>query len=85
MNEVYTKMVRIGNSRGVRIPKTLIDQMGFTEDVKIIIEPTQLVLRPVTHIRKGWDEQFRQMAKNGDDVLLDKVTLTKWDRSEWEW
>lgn len=85
MNEVYTKMVSIGNSRGVRIPKTLIKQMGFTEDVKIIIEPTQLVLRPVTPIRMGWDEQFRLMAKNGDDVLLDKATLTKWDRSEWEW
>jgi antitoxin MazE len=85
MNVINTKMVNIGNSRGVRIPKTLIKQMGFTDDVKIIIEPTQLVLRPVTPIRMGWDEQFRLMAKNGDDVLLDKGTLTKWDRSEWEW
>ena len=48
MNAVYTQIVKIGNSRGVRIPKMLIEQMGFTKDVEIVVQRGQLVLRPVT-------------------------------------
>lgn len=85
MNAVYTQIVKIGNSRGVRLPKTLIEQMGFTRDVEIIIQRGQLLLRPVVQARFGWEEQFREMANYGDDVLLDEPVATKWDRSEWKW
>jgi len=85
MNAVYTQIVKIGNSRGVRLPKVLIDQMGFTKDVEIIIQRGQLVIRPVVHPRRGWEEQFRAMAQHGDDKLLDEPVSTKWDRSEWTW
>jgi antitoxin MazE len=84
MNAVYTQIVKIGNSRGVRLPKMLIEQMGFTKDVEIVIQRGQLVLRPVTRPRRGWDEQFRSMAKHGDDKLLDEPVSTRWDRSEWK-
>jgi antitoxin MazE len=85
MNAVYTQIVKIGNSRGVRIPKMLIEQMGFTKDVEIVVQRGQLVLRPVTRPRRGWDEQFRAMAENGDDKLIDEPVSTQWDRSEWKW
>lgn len=66
-----TRIVRIGNSRGVRIPKLLLDQVGLTDDVEISAENDALVIRPARVPRAGWDEAFRAMAERGDDVLLD--------------
>lgn len=85
MNVVHTQIVKIGNSRGVRLPKLLIEQMGFTKDVEIVVQRGQLVLRPVTRPRRGWDEQFLAMAEHGDDKLIDEPISTQWDRSEWKW
>ena len=85
MNIVRTQIVKIGNSRGVRLPKLLIEQMGFENDVEILIQRGQLVLRPLNHPRRGWEEQFLAMAKHGDDKMLDKPISTQWDRSEWKW
>lgn len=85
MNILHTQIVKIGNSRGVRLPKLLIEQMGFGNEVEIIVQRGQLVLRPVLRPRRGWDEQFIAMAKRGDDKMLDKPASTQWDRSEWEW
>jgi len=82
-----TKVVRIGNSRGVRIPKTLLEQCGLQGDVELEVREGQLVLRSATRPRAGWDEAFRRMREHGDDVLLDRdsLPLTKWDRTEWRW
>ena len=85
MNIVHTQIVKIGNSRGVRLPKLLIDQMGFKKDVEIVVQRGQLVLRPATHPRYGWEEQFLAMAQHGDDKMLDELTTTQSDRSEWKW
>jgi antitoxin MazE len=85
MNTVRTQIIKIGNSRGVRLPKLLIDQMGFDNEVEIFVQRGQLVLRPVALVRRGWEEQFQLMAKNGDDHLIDEPMPTKWDRSEWKW
>jgi len=85
MNIVHTQIVKIGNSRGVRLPKLLIEQMGFNNEVEIVVQDGQLVLHPVTHPRHDWDEQFLAMAKRGDGKMLDELTSTKWDRSEWIW
>jgi antitoxin MazE len=85
MNTVRTQIIKIGNSRGVRLPKLLIDQIGFDDEVDIFIQRGQLVLRPVARPRRGWNEQFQAMAKNGDDLLSDKIVPTKWDESEWQW
>jgi len=72
-------------SRGIRIPKTLIDQVKLGNEVEIVVQRGQLVIRPVSRPRNGWDEQFRAMAEHGDDQLLDKPVPTKWDRSDWVW
>jgi antitoxin MazE len=85
MNTVKTQIIKIGNSRGIRIPKTLIDQVNLGNEVEIVVQRGQLVIRPVSRPRSGWDEQFRAMAERGDDQLLDKPVATKWDRSDWVW
>jgi antitoxin MazE len=72
-------------SRGIRIPKTLIAQVKLGNEVEIVVERGQLVIRPVSRPRNGWDEQFRAMAEHGDDQLLDKPVPTKWDRNDWVW
>ena len=81
-----THIVRIGNSRGVCIPKPLLEQSGLQGEVEITVEDDSLVIRPVRRPREGWAAAFREMAKQSDDVLLDaeKPTSTNWDESEWE-
>lgn len=82
-----TNVVRIGNSRGIRIPKTLIEQCGFGETVELDVQNGCLVVRSADRPRAGWDEAFRAMAEAGDDGLLDAEapSQTEWDTAEWEW
>ena len=85
MNTIRTQVIKIGNSRGIRIPKPLIDQARLGNEVEIAVQRGQLVIRPVSRPRSGWDEQFQAMTEHGDDQLIDKPVPTKWDRSEWVW
>lgn len=82
-----TSLVRIGNSRGIRIPKTILEQCRLSETVELEVEKDRLVIRPARKPRSGWEEAFRQMAQQGDDILLDKGFLpaTRWDRTGWKW
>jgi antitoxin MazE len=84
---VRTNLVRIGNSRGVRIPKALIDQVGLRDAVELEVEAGRLVIRPAEHERAGWEAVFEQMAELGDDALPEwgPVGQTDWDRTDWEW
>ena len=81
------RVIRIGNSRGVRIPKTLLEQCGLRETVELEMENGHLVLRSSVAPRRGWDEAFRHMHRHGDDKLLDKESSspTKWDKAERQW
>ena len=85
MNAIKTQIVKIGNSRGIRIPKLLIDQIRLGNEVEIAVQRDRLVIRPTSRPRYGWDARFRAMAEDGDDRLLDESTLTRWDASAWEW
>lgn len=82
-----TRIVQIGNSKGVRIPKLLLEQTGLDGEVEIRAERNSLVIRPVKRARAGWAAAFREMARRGDDALLDSPlpTLSSWDEDEWEW
>lgn len=82
-----TRIVRIGNSQGIRIPKPLIDQAGLNGEVELLVEKDALVIKPVRKPREGWDKAFAEMARRGDDVLLDDpaLTPTEWDETEWQW
>lgn len=81
-----TRIVRIGNSRGVRIPKLLLEQSGLDGEVEINAAKGALVIRSAAKPRTGWAAAFRAMALRKDDVLLDDVpALSSWDEDEWEW
>jgi antitoxin MazE len=80
-------LVRIGNSRGIRIPKPVIEQCGFGDEVEMLVQNNELVIRSSSSAREGWSTAFAQMAEFGDDELLDRVAEppTTWDDEEWEW
>ena len=80
-----TRIVAIGNSQGVRLPKAVLAASGLSGDVEIETGDGEVVIRAVRHPRDGWEKAAREMHSNGDDVLLDPETPTKWDRTEWEW
>jgi antitoxin MazE len=85
---MVAKIVKIGNSRGIRIPKILLEQSGLHDEVELEVRKNQLVIKPKRSIREGWESAFRRMAENGDDQLLDKdgmSTQSNWDEEEWEW
>jgi antitoxin MazE len=81
------KIVAIGNSRGVRLPKPLLEQAGIEGDVEVEVDGNALVLRAVKKgPRKGWEKAFQVMSERGDDGLLDsKSVASAWDQEEWEW
>jgi antitoxin MazE len=82
-----TNIVRIGNSRGIRLPKSVIDQCRLKDSVELEVKGNALVIRPVRVQRNGWSVAFSGMARYGDDKILDEdiVSATEWDRSEWRW
>ena len=84
---IKTRIIKIGNSRGIRIPKTLLDQAELNGEIEIEVQGEQLIVRSIHSPREGWDEQFTRMAELGDDRLLDSevISLSKWDKDEWEW
>lgn len=80
------RIIKIGNSRGIRIPKTILDQTGIMDDVEIEIEKKRIIIRPVINPREGWDAAFKVMGKMGDDELLVAENIShSWDNEEWQW
>ena len=83
---IKTRLVKIGNSQGVRIPKLVLDQLNLPLDLELEVQDDHLIVRPSSRPREEWAEQFRQMAERRDDRLLDPdLTLTEWEATEWQW
>lgn len=82
-----TRIIKIGNSQGIRIPKLLLDQTGLSDEVELELQQDQIVIRSMHRARQDWADEFRRMAEQGDDKLLDGDVLapTTWDQEEWEW
>jgi antitoxin MazE len=82
-----TRIIRIGNSQGIRIPKLYLQQTGLSEEVELDVQDKEIVIRSVGHPRQGWAETFSSMAQHGDDQLLDKESRNQssWDEAEWQW
>lgn len=80
-------LIRIGNARGICIPKPRLEQCRLQDEVEMEVRDGHLEVRPVTKPRSGWDDTFRRMHEQGDDVLLDEGLLlaSQWDKAEWEW
>jgi antitoxin MazE len=83
--DMKLRLVAIGNSRGLRIPKAILEQCRLENEVELEIEAGRLVIKPVKSVpRQGWDEAFKKMGKAGEDRLLvdDRLDL---DSADWEW
>lgn len=79
---VRAKLVKIGNSRGIRLSKPLLEVAGLADEVEIEAEPGVLTIRPCIHPRAGWAEAAAACEADG---LLDEMTATRFDDEEWVW
>ena len=82
-----TSIVRIGNSRGIRLPKSVLDQCQLKDTVELEVKGNAVIVRSARLPRSGWAGAFSGMAGHGDDKMLDEdaVSPTEWDRSDWRW
>jgi antitoxin MazE len=88
---IGAKLVRVGNSRGVRLPKAVIEQAGLTTDVEIVVENRQVLIRSARkkHPRADWEERFKAaIAKHGPPEPMDpdwEYMPNEFDEKEWTW
>jgi len=80
-----TKLVRIGNSRGIRIPKPLIEQAGLENEVVLRVVDDGIVIEPVGAARAGWADAAQKLHETQGDGLLDESIATEFDEIEWVW
>jgi antitoxin MazE len=84
---VRARIVRIGNSQGIRIPKALLEESGLSGEVDLSVHEGKLIVAPAGQPRQGWADAFRRMAESGNDALLDgdATTSAAFDGESWEW
>ena len=81
-----TRLIRIGSSRGVRIPKALVEAAGLDASLRMRVVDAGLLLERVEDDpRAGWAEAARELQNRGDGGLLDDPVQTLFDELEWEW
>ena len=87
MNSIKVKIIRIGNSKGIRLSKSLIEQYNMKDEVLLEAKTNSIVIRPVENPRAEWDKSFEKMKLRGDDVLLDEgiEVESEWEQAEWQW
>lgn len=77
-------IIKIGNSKGLRLSKQILEQYKIKDRVELILEEDKIILKPIEEPRKGWNEAFQHMSLNGDDDLLiedvfDDEALDEWN------
>lgn len=82
---IKTRVVRIGNSQGIRLPKSLLEESQLPEEVEIHAEPGRLVVSAAHGPRSGWAEAARAMRVRDEDRMLDEPTPTRFDEEDWQW
>ncbi len=79
------QIIKIGNSQGLRIPKTILSHCKLEGEVELEMHDQKLVVKPIRKPRREWEKSFKKMADRHADQLLDSPILTEWDKTEWEW
>ncbi len=79
------KIVQIGNSRGVRIPKPLLEEAGLEDQVQLRVVEGGIMIESERAPRAGWADAAAMAHQRGDDALLDDAVATRFDETEWEW
>lgn len=76
-------IVNIGNSKGIRLSKAILEQYNISGSVELILEKGRIILLPKNAPRKGWADAFKQMHANGDDDLLIDDVFEDENLEEW--
>lgn len=80
-----TRLIRIGNSRGIRLPKPVIEAAGLEEEVELVVTPSGIAIQAVRRPRAGWSEAARELEGQDESGLLDEPIPTAFDEEEWRW
>jgi antitoxin MazE len=80
-----TRIVRIGNSKGIRVPKVLLEHAQLPDEVELQADSGRLIVRAAQGPRAGWAAAAKAMHDRGDDQLLDAPTSSRFDDKEWRW
>ena len=75
------RIVKIGNSQGIRIPKPLLEQTGIADDVELEVKDNQIIIHPLSSPRQGWDAAFKEMAEKEDDLVVNVDVTNTGDRA----
>ncbi|MBW8049854.1 MAG: hypothetical protein FVQ77_05850 [Cytophagales bacterium] len=67
---MHIQVIQIGNSKGIRLNKTVLERYNIKDKLELILKKGFLVLKPLKKPRAGWGDAFKEMHKNGDDGLL---------------
>jgi antitoxin MazE len=77
-------VIKIGNSRGIRLSKTIIERYNIRDTVEMILDKGQIIIKPFSRSRKGWDKAFMEMHENGDDKLIMPDIFEEENLAEWK-
>ena len=77
-------VVKIGNSRGIRFSKTIIERYNIRDTVEMILDKGHIIIKPLSRPRKGWDKAFIEMHANGDDKLIMPDIFEEENLEEWK-
>jgi antitoxin MazE len=80
---IRARLVKVGNSQTIRIPKTILQQLDFSKGVELEVQNQHLIVRPVRGVRQNWATAFKAMHENGEDQMLDPETPTNFDKTQW--
>lgn len=78
-----TAIIKIGNSKGLRLSKTILEKYNIKDKVELILEKGQIVLKPIHSPRKDWEKAFKKMNENGDDKPLMNDVFEDENLEEW--
>lgn len=78
------RIVRIGNSRGIRLPKTLLQEAQLEDEVELQAEPGRIQISKTAKPRAGWADAAQRIRERDEDRLIDPPTPTRFDKEEWK-
>lgn len=79
------RLQRIGNAKGIVIPKAILDRCGFVREVEMRVDGNRLILSPAKTVREGWSTIFRKAVRTSPEAPSPDPLGERWDREEWSW
>jgi antitoxin MazE len=76
-------VIQIGNSKGIRLSKTILERYNIRDTVELILEKGHIIIKPKASPRKGWEKAFKKMHDSGDDKALMSDVFEDENFEEW--